>query len=80
MKKELTYEVIRNLGVLSTSKAGWTTEANLISWNGKEPVIDIRAWSPDREKMGKGITLTAEEKDILVNILKDVDMSNPIEE
>lgn len=79
MKKEVTYEVIRNLGVLSTSKGGWTTEVNLISWNGKEPVIDIRAWSPDREKMGKGITLTAEEKDILKDILENADMSNPIE-
>ena len=80
MRKELTYEVIRNLGILSTSKGGWTTEVNLISWNGKNPVIDIRAWSPDREKMGKGITLTAEEKDKLKEILEDVDMSNPIED
>lgn len=79
MKKEnITYEVIENLGVLSTSKSGWTTEVNLISWNGKPSVIDIRAWSPDREKMGKGITFTAEEKDMLKEILENVNMESVI--
>ncbi len=34
---------------------------NLISWNDREPKYDIRDWSPDHEKMGKGVTLTTEE-------------------
>ena len=30
-------------------------------WNDKDPKYDIREWSPDHSKMGKGVTLTAEE-------------------
>lgn len=40
---------------------GWRKELNKISWNGAEPKYDIRDWAPDREKMGKGVTLTEEE-------------------
>ena len=54
---EFKYEITRELGVLSESKSGWTRELNLISWNGAEPKYDIRDWSPDHEKMGKGISL-----------------------
>jgi hypothetical protein len=39
---------------------------NLVSWNGKEPKYDIRTWSPDGEKMGKGVSLTEEEMEQLV--------------
>lgn len=68
-KEEITFEIIENLGVLSVSKAGWTTEVNLVSWNGGEPVLDIRAWSPDKEKKGKGITLKNNEAIALLHIL-----------
>lgn len=69
--KEITYEVIKNLGVLSEGKSGWKLEVNLISWNGKDPVIDIRSWNADKTKMGKGITLTEDEKNKLLEILKE---------
>lgn len=65
-----TFEIKQTVGVLSTSPAGWTTELNLISWNGREPKYDIRAWSPDHSKMGKGVTLTAEEFANLKGLLK----------
>jgi hypothetical protein len=38
----------------------------MVSWNGKEPKYDIRTWSPDGEKMGKGVSLTEEEMEQLV--------------
>lgn len=66
---EIKFKIKSNLGVLGTSPAGWTTELNLISWNDREPKYDIRAWSPDHKKMGKGVTLTAEELTTLKNIL-----------
>lgn len=69
-KEEITYEIIENLGVLSETKSGWKVEVNLISWNGADPVIDIRSWSPDKSKMGKGITLNKEEEEKLLEILK----------
>ncbi len=70
MENKIEFEIKSSLGVLGTSPAGWTTELNLISWNGREPKYDIRTWSPDHSKMGKGITLTAEELTNLKNLLK----------
>ena len=58
---EIKFEIIQKIGVLSKTEKGWTKELNLISWNDREPKYDIREWSPDREKMGKGVTLSKEE-------------------
>jgi len=66
---EFKYEVVERVAVLSESSKGWTKELNLISWNGREPKFDIREWSPDKEKMGKGVTLTDEEVAVLKEAL-----------
>lgn len=58
---ELKYEIIETVAVLSESPKGWTKELNLISWNGRDPKYDLRDWAPEKEKMGKGVTLTKEE-------------------
>ena len=58
---EIKYEIIKKIGVLSRSASGWAKELNLISWNERDPKYDIREWSPDSEKMGKGVTLSKEE-------------------
>ena len=68
-KTDITYEIIMQLGVLSTSSKGWTKELNLVSWNGTKPKYDIRDWSPEHDKMGKGITLTEAEVEALTKIL-----------
>ncbi|RLD06803.1 MAG: hypothetical protein DRI56_07535 [Chloroflexota bacterium] len=68
---KINYEITKQIGVLSTSKSGWTKELNLISWNGNAPKYDIRAWSPDHEKMGKGITLSDEEVKTLKTLLDE---------
>lgn len=70
---ELSYEIVKELGVLSVSPKGWQKELNLISWNGREPKYDIRDWAPDHEKMGKGITLSAEEVSALRKLLQEQD-------
>ena len=67
---DVKFEIIETLGVISTSSKGWTTEVNRVSWNDKPAKIDIRDWSPDHEKMGKGITLTDEEAQALKEILE----------
>ena len=69
-KTEISLEIIETLGVLSTSTKGWTKELNLISWNGREPKYDLREWSPEHDKMGKGVTLSKEELDALKGILE----------
>lgn len=66
---EIKYEVIEQIAVLSESSKGWTKELNLISWNERDPKYDIREWSPDHAKMGKGITLSDEEVGVLKKAL-----------
>ena len=55
---------------MATGDSGYTKEINLISWNGKEPKYDIRSFSPNREKCGKGITLNADEAAALLKALQ----------
>ena len=67
--KEIQYEIVKEIAVLSASDRGYTKEINLISWNGKEPKYDVRSFSPNREKCGKGITLNADEAAALLKAL-----------
>ncbi len=67
--KELKYEIINQIGVISTSASGWNMELNRISWNGAEPKYDLRSWSPDHLKMGKGITISESELIVLADLL-----------
>ena len=71
---EIKYEVVETIGVVSEGKNGWNKELNLISWNEREPVYDIRTWSPDHEKMGKGITISADEVILLRDLLNELDL------
>ena len=67
---DISYTIERHIGILSTSKNGWTKELNLISWNGGRAKYDIRDWAPEHEKMGKGVTLSAEEASELLELLQ----------
>lgn len=71
---EIKYEIIEQIGVLSQAGSGWAKELNLISWNDREPKYDLRDWSPDREKMGKGVTLTREELLALREMLNSIEL------
>ncbi len=71
---ELKYEITEKLGVLSEAENGWTKELNIVSWNEREPVYDIRTWSPNHERMGKGITLALDEIKMLKEILDKTDI------
>ena len=68
--REIQYEIVKEIAILSTGDSGYTKEINLISWNGKEPKYDIRSFSPNREKCGKGITLNADEAAALLKALQ----------
>lgn len=65
----IKYEITKKIGVLSENAKGWTKEINMVSWNDGEPKYDIRSWSPDHDKMSKGITLAKDEVKELVKIL-----------
>ena len=71
---DIKYEIVKKIGVLSEGAKGWKKEVNLISWNDREPKYDIRDWSEENEKMGKGVTLSKEELKILRDMLNNLDL------
>lgn len=71
---EFKYEIVEEIQVISESSRGWAKELNLISWNERSPKYDLREWSPEHEKMGKGITLSADELKILRDALNKLDL------
>ena len=77
---ELKFEITQHLGVLSENAKGWTKELNLVSWNEREPKYDLREWNPDHTRMGKGLTLTEEEVNVLRAILNGEELEDDIDE
>ncbi|MBV5331772.1 hypothetical protein JZU69_05275 [bacterium] len=71
---EIKYEIIKNIGELSKSASGWAKEVNLISWNDREAKYDIREWSADHAKMGKGVTLSKAELMALKELLNNLEL------
>lgn len=70
----IKYEIVKNIGTLAESAKGWNKELNLISWNDRDPKYDIRDWSPEHDKMGKGVTLSNEELKALRDILNNMEL------
>ena len=62
----ITYKVEERT-ILAERSGGYKLELRYMSWNGKEPKYDIRAWkeTEDGEVCGKGISLSGEELEIL---------------
>lgn len=67
----ITMEVVKRIAVLSNPEAGYKKELNLVSWNGAEPKIDLRTWSPEGIAL-KGLTLTEDEAKELCKALNDM--------
>lgn len=89
MAREINYEVIEKLGVISTKEFDRTVmgtknkkehvvktkELRRVKWNNNEPKLEIRSWEKvgDEEIAGKGITLDDDEIDTLNFILESID-------
>ena len=67
---EFSFQIEEHLLVLSENDKGWTKELNRVSFNGAPAKYDLRTWSPDHTKMGKGITLTNEEFQVMLDAFK----------
>ena len=74
MADDFSFEIVKSLGVVGEGKGGWNLELNMVSWGGRPPKYDLRSWSPDHQKMGKGSTFTAEELAALRNLLNTLDL------
>lgn len=64
--------IYKKIGSLSKPNNGWTKELNYISWDGREPVYDIRTWNAEHTKYGKGVTITAGQMDVLKKLLNEM--------
>jgi hypothetical protein len=71
---DIKYEIVKKIGVLAEAGSGWTKELNLISWNDREPKYDLRDWSADGTKMGKGVTLSKRELLALKELLNSMEL------
>lgn len=69
---DVKFEIIQSIACFGEERNGWVKELNLVSWNSNTPKYDIRAWSGDHTKMGKGVTLTAGELSSLRDVLNEL--------
>ncbi len=74
MADDFSFEIVKSYGTISNGKGGWSLELNSVSWSGRDPKFDIRSWSSDHQKMGKGVTLTKEEVLSLKELLNSIDI------
>ena len=61
--------------IVSEGSKGWNLELNKISWNNNPAKYDLRSWSPDHQKMGKGVTLSTEELKKLRDLLNSIEIN-----
>lgn len=73
MSEEKSYEVIEELGQVTNREGKWNICLKKVSWHGNAEKYDLRPWSPDGEKMGKGLTLTDEEFEALKKFFKEME-------
>lgn len=71
---EIKFDLLEEIGVISTSNKNWNKELNIISWNERPGKYDLRDWDENHQKMGKGITLTKEELKALKELLNQMDL------
>ena len=74
MADDFSFSIEQSHGVVAEGKGGWNMELNLVSWGGRPAKYDLRSWSPDHEKMGKGLTLTKEELVALKGLLNKIEL------
>ncbi len=74
--REVHFEILEHIGVISTHSTGWNKELNIVRWNGGQPKYDIRDWDLDHEHMSKGITLHEKEMRQIFDLMKKRRMNN----
>lgn len=67
-KVEMSFKKTEEIAILNRNAKGWTVELNKVSYNEREPVYDLRSWSPEG-RMGKGLTLTDQTLENLLIVL-----------
>lgn len=68
---EIKCEIVEELGTIADLGNGNTIELNVISWNGKTPVYDLRRWFlvDGVKKAQKGLTFTESQFEVLKDVI-----------
>lgn len=69
MKAKLT--MYKHIGKLCEPNNGYIKEFNLVSWNNREPVYDIRTWNEDHTEWKEGAVITHNEMFKFQKLLTD---------
>lgn len=72
MNSDFKYEIIKQVATLSDNN-GYTKEVNIIKYGDKEPLLDIRKWDRNNDKMQKGVTITKDELEALKEALNNLE-------
>ena len=75
---EISFKLLDKVGLIAVTPLGWHKELNIISWNGGAAKYDIRDWSPEHDRMSKGMTLREEELQGLHKLLLEKYGTKPV--
>ncbi|MBF1170708.1 MAG: hypothetical protein HXL85_05465, partial [[Eubacterium] sulci] len=67
----IKFEIVKHIGVINRNDRGRTKELNIVSWNDQPPKYDIRDWDEQHERMSRGITLTRQEIESVVEAFQN---------
>ena len=76
--KDITFEIKKQIAVLSENENGYSKQINVVSWNEGKPQLDIRMWKVQQDgtqRPLKGIPLTADETKALQEAIKGLEMA-----
>lgn len=79
-ERNITFEIIEHIGVISTYDNGWCKELNVVSWNGGKAKYDLRDWAEDHERMSRGVTFHPDEMRRMVNLYLQNNSRKAVEE
>lgn len=79
ISSEISFKLLDRVGLIAVTPRGWNKELNIISWNGGQAKYDIRDWSPEHDRMSKGMTLREEELKGLHNLLLEKYGPKPVQ-
>lgn len=67
----LKFDVVKDVG--SFGDGSWQKHLALVSWDGREPKWEVRTWSPDMSRPGKGVVF-ADKSELfdLLSLIEDL--------
>lgn len=65
--EDMSYKVIKKVGIISQIPTGGRIEANIIAWGGHKPAMDIREWNETGTRPRSGLALSETEMNKLIS-------------